>query len=147
MTIADLRSVKLMSIAMMRCGSVAMRIFCGMLDHLPRKADDECMTELRWIYDRRTVEEARQDLAAWLKGVSVIRSCAIGWKATSRRLYVLPEYGIPEGAQERTIEKSRGMNACSKLTSRNVFPLRRSSSVCECQNSAWSTCPFQICRT
>lgn len=37
------------------------------LDHLPRKADDECMTELRWIYDRRTVEEARQDLAAWLK--------------------------------------------------------------------------------
>jgi transposase-like protein len=37
------------------------------LDHLPRKADDECMTELRWMYDRRTVEEARQDLAAWLK--------------------------------------------------------------------------------
>jgi transposase-like protein len=37
------------------------------LDHLPRKSNDECMTELRWIYDRRTVEEARQDLAAWLK--------------------------------------------------------------------------------
>jgi putative transposase len=37
------------------------------LDHLPRKADDECMTELRWIYDRRTIEEAHQDLAAWLK--------------------------------------------------------------------------------
>jgi len=37
------------------------------LDHLPRKADGECMTELRWIYDRRTIEEARQDLAAWLK--------------------------------------------------------------------------------
>lgn len=37
------------------------------LDHLPRKADDECMTELRWIYDRRTIEEARQDLAGWLK--------------------------------------------------------------------------------
>jgi putative transposase len=37
------------------------------LEHLPRKADDECMTELRWIYDRRTIEEARQDLAAWLK--------------------------------------------------------------------------------
>jgi putative transposase len=37
------------------------------LDHLPRKADDECMIELRWIYDRRTIEEAHQDLAAWLK--------------------------------------------------------------------------------
>ncbi len=33
----------------------------------PCKADDECMTELRWIYDRRTIDEARQDLAAWLK--------------------------------------------------------------------------------
>ena len=24
------------------------------------------MTELRWIYERRNVEEARQDLASWL---------------------------------------------------------------------------------
>jgi len=36
------------------------------LDHLPRKADDDCMKELRWIYDRRDVVEARRDLAAWL---------------------------------------------------------------------------------
>jgi transposase-like protein len=36
------------------------------LDHLPRKADDDCTTELRWIYDRRNVEEARRDLGAWL---------------------------------------------------------------------------------
>jgi hypothetical protein len=28
------------------------------------------------------------------------------------------------------------MNACSKLTSRNVFTLRRSSDVSECQNGA-----------
>jgi len=37
------------------------------LDYLPRKADNDCMTELRWIYDRRSIEEAREDLAAWLK--------------------------------------------------------------------------------
>lgn len=36
------------------------------LDHLPRKADDDCRQELRWLYDRRDVEEARRDLAAWL---------------------------------------------------------------------------------
>jgi len=36
------------------------------LDYLPRKADDDCLTELRWIYERRNVEEARRDLAAWL---------------------------------------------------------------------------------
>ena len=37
------------------------------LDHLPRKHDDDCMTELRWIYDRRKLTEARSDLGAWLK--------------------------------------------------------------------------------
>jgi putative transposase len=36
------------------------------LDYLPRKADDDCLQELRWIYDRRDLREARQDLAAWL---------------------------------------------------------------------------------
>lgn len=36
------------------------------LDYLPRKADDDCLQELRWIYDRRDIQEARQDLAAWL---------------------------------------------------------------------------------
>lgn len=37
------------------------------VDHLPRKADNDCLTELRWIYDRRCIEEAREDLGAWLK--------------------------------------------------------------------------------
>lgn len=37
------------------------------LDHLPHKADDDCLQELRWIYDRRELVEARADLAAWLK--------------------------------------------------------------------------------
>lgn len=36
------------------------------LDHLPRKADDDCLMELRWLYDRRCLEEARRDLGAWL---------------------------------------------------------------------------------
>ena len=35
------------------------------LDHLPRKADDDCLQELRWLYDRRSIDEARRDLAAW----------------------------------------------------------------------------------
>ena len=37
------------------------------LDHLPRKGDDDCLRELRWLYDRRDVNEARKDLAGWLK--------------------------------------------------------------------------------
>lgn len=37
------------------------------LDYLPRKADDDCLTELRWLYDRKSLEEAHQDLKAWMK--------------------------------------------------------------------------------
>ena len=37
------------------------------LDHLPRKTGDDCLTELRWLYDRRDATEARQHLAAWIE--------------------------------------------------------------------------------
>ena len=37
------------------------------LDHMPKKhIDPACMMELRWIYDRRTIDEAMSDLNAWL---------------------------------------------------------------------------------
>lgn len=36
------------------------------LDYLPRKATDDCLQELRWLYDRRDSEEAQRDLAAWI---------------------------------------------------------------------------------
>jgi transposase-like protein len=37
------------------------------LDYLPRKADDDYLTEVRGLYDRRDWEEARTDLAKWLE--------------------------------------------------------------------------------
>jgi len=36
------------------------------LDHLPRKLADDCLQELRWIYDRRELVEVRRDIAGWL---------------------------------------------------------------------------------
>jgi putative transposase len=33
------------------------------LDHLPRKANDDCLKGLRWMYDRRELSEVRHDLA------------------------------------------------------------------------------------
>ena len=36
------------------------------LDYMPRKGDDDCRTELRWLYDRRDIDEARRDLAGWI---------------------------------------------------------------------------------
>ena len=36
------------------------------LDHMPRKHLDDCLQELRWIYDRRDLSEVRRDIAQWL---------------------------------------------------------------------------------
>jgi len=36
------------------------------LDYLSRKLADDCLQELRWIYDRRELVEVRRDIAAWL---------------------------------------------------------------------------------
>jgi len=48
------------------------------LDYLPRKADDDCLQELRWMYERRDVEEARRDLRQWLEkwGTKYPKLCA-----------------------------------------------------------------------
>src|SRR4029077_4881563 len=50
--------------------SLLAALLCAFLrnafDYLPRKVADDCLIELRWLYDRRNAEEARRDLAAWL---------------------------------------------------------------------------------
>lgn len=56
------------------------------LDHLPRKADDDCLQELRWLYDRRDLAEARADLAARLTK----------WEARYPRLTAWAEEAIEE---------------------------------------------------
>jgi putative transposase len=35
-------------------------------DYVPRKRDDDCLTELRWLYDRRDHDEAHEHLTAWI---------------------------------------------------------------------------------
>lgn len=32
----------------------------------PRKHGDDCLQELRWLYDRHDLAEAKADLAAWI---------------------------------------------------------------------------------
>jgi len=49
------------------------------LDHLPRKHGDDCLQELRWLYDRRDLAEARADLAAWLAKWSPRYPRLTGW--------------------------------------------------------------------
>ena len=49
------------------------------LDYVPRRVDDDCLHELRWLYDRRDLPEARRDLAAWLVKWSGKYSKLTGW--------------------------------------------------------------------
>jgi transposase-like protein len=37
------------------------------LDYIPRKGDHDCLQELRWIYERRNLVEAHQDIRTWVK--------------------------------------------------------------------------------
>ena len=53
------------------------------LDYLPRKADDDCLQELRWMYERRNVEEARRDLKAWLEKWAGKYAKLCGWVETN----------------------------------------------------------------
>ena len=49
------------------------------LDYVPRKVDDDCLQELRWLYDRRDLAEARADLAAWIGKWQVKYPRLIAW--------------------------------------------------------------------
>jgi putative transposase len=53
------------------------------LDYLPRKADDDCLQELRWMYERRNVEEARRDLKQWLEKWAAKYPKLCGWVETN----------------------------------------------------------------
>lgn len=56
------------------------------LDYVPRKVDDDCLRELRWLYDRRDIAEARRDLAGWLAK----------WQAKYPKLCIWAEDNIEE---------------------------------------------------
>ncbi|MGH6827271.1 IS256 family transposase [Methyloceanibacter sp.] len=55
-------------------------------DHLPRKASDDCLKELRWMDDRRALAEVRRDLAPWLAK----------WQGKDERLCAWVENNIEE---------------------------------------------------
>lgn len=49
------------------------------LDYLPHKADNDCLQELRWMYERRNVMEAQADLRGWIKKWEVKYPKLVAW--------------------------------------------------------------------
>src|SRR5258708_37961984 len=59
--------------------SAATCISCATRSITSSKVDDDCLQELRWLYDRRDLTEARRDLAAWHAKWSGKYSKLTGW--------------------------------------------------------------------
>jgi len=49
------------------------------IEHLPRKRDDDCLQELRWLYDRRQLKEAKADIKAWIEKWQSRYSKLVAW--------------------------------------------------------------------
>ncbi len=59
------------------------RFLRNALDYVPRQVDDDCLQELRWLYARRDLAEARSDLApGWRAGQVNARGLLPGSKKT-----------------------------------------------------------------
>jgi len=70
------RCAKFWEAAYQRCYLQFLR---NALDYVLRKVDDDCLQELRWLYDRGDLSEARRDLAAWITKWSGKYSKLTGW--------------------------------------------------------------------
>jgi len=66
------------------------------LDHMPRKANDDCLQELRWLYDRRDLTEAQKDLASWLNRWQTVYPRLCDW-VEENIAETLTFYRLPRG--------------------------------------------------
>jgi len=48
------------------------------LDYVPRRVDDDCLQELRWLYDRRDLSEARSRRLAWQMVSQILSAHRLG---------------------------------------------------------------------
>ncbi len=74
------------------------------LDHLPRKHGDDCLQELRWLYDRRDLAEAKADLAAWLSKWSARYPRLTTWAEENHRAHadlLPPAAPAPQASEDR----------------------------------------------
>jgi hypothetical protein len=92
------------------------------LDYVPRKVDDDCLQELRWLYDRRDLAEARRDLAAWLAKWSGKYAKLTGWVEENIDETLTPAFagaGSFTGCRGSTISISNRPTCWSHSTKRS----------------------------
>jgi putative transposase len=104
------------------------------LDYLPRKQTDDCLTELRWLYDRHTAEEARRDLGQWLTR----------WRDKQPKLCAWVEANIDETFAfyrlPREHHKHLNQRICSNASTRKSNAARCSSASSATSRAACGWC-------
>jgi transposase-like protein len=115
------------------------------LDYLPRKANDDCLQELRWIYDRRDLKEAQADLASWLKRWQERYPRLTDWAedaiAETLTFYLLPrqhhKHMKSSNLLERLNEEIRRRTRVVRIFPNSASCLRLVRALCAETHEAW----------
>ena len=98
---------------------------CGFADYVPRRVDDDCLQEPRWLHDRRDLPEARRDLAAWLAKWSGKYSKLTGWVEENidetLTFYTILPADIGENRTRLSWQKSRLVHVMSNKRIKLLF--------------------------
>ncbi len=100
------------------------------LDYLPRKADDDCRQELRWLYDRRDLKKpSRACKRGSSVGPSAIRGSPTGSKPTSARRSTSTGYHV---STTNTSNRPTCLNGSTRKTLPSQAPGARYTRVSSC---------------
>ena len=102
------------------------------LDYLPRKADDDCRQEVRWLCDRRDLKKAQQEMQAWLQR----------WAAYYPRLTDWVDVHIGETLNLYRLRRQHHehLNSTNLLERLDEEIKRRTRVVCIFPNGVYSCC-------
>jgi transposase-like protein len=66
------------------------------LDYVPHRVDDDCLQELRWLYDRRDLPEAPHGSSPWAEGPRDLAAWLAKWSGKYPKLTGWVEENIDE---------------------------------------------------
>ena len=97
-------------------------------DYSPREQTDDCLTELRWVYDRHAAEEARRDRTRWLalNVVGLVAATAIAARSRCARPFYASLRRTPFSSHQQNrlfASRSGGPGGIRTHTQRIMSPL------------------------
>ena len=89
---------------------------------MPRKGDDDCLKELRWLYDRRNLQEAQRDLKDWISKWQAKYSKLCEW-VEENIAETLTYYRLPE-AHHKHMKSTNMLERVNEEIRRRTYVVR-----------------------